>query len=63
MTSDAKIGLLLGLVFIFIIAFIINGLPGLSQDSHNNTLTAEIFLNKFIFQAVITYDGNLSVFI
>jgi len=42
MTSDAKIGLLLGLVFIFIIAFIINGLPGLSQDSHNNTLTAEM---------------------
>ena len=29
MTADAKIGLLLGLVFIFIIAFIINGLPGL----------------------------------
>jgi nucleoid-associated protein YgaU len=29
MTSDAKIGLLLGLVFIFIIAFIINGLPAI----------------------------------
>jgi nucleoid-associated protein YgaU len=29
MTADAKIGLLLGLVFIFIIAFIINGLPHL----------------------------------
>ncbi len=29
MTADAKIGLLLGLVFIFIIAFIINGLPSL----------------------------------
>jgi nucleoid-associated protein YgaU len=29
MTSDAKIGLLLGLVFIFVIAFIINGLPNL----------------------------------
>jgi nucleoid-associated protein YgaU len=27
MTSDAKVGLLLGLVFIFIIAFVINGLP------------------------------------
>ncbi|MHC4575549.1 MAG: LysM peptidoglycan-binding domain-containing protein, partial [Planctomycetota bacterium] len=27
MTSDAKIGLLLGLIFIFVIAFIINGLP------------------------------------
>lgn len=29
MTSDAKIGLLLGLVVIVIIAFLINGLPGL----------------------------------
>jgi len=29
MTSDAKIGLLLGLVFIFVIAFVINGLPSL----------------------------------
>jgi nucleoid-associated protein YgaU len=34
MTADAKIGLLLGLVFIFIIAFIINGLP--SVWSHPN---------------------------
>ena len=29
MTSDAKIGLLLGLIFIFVIAFVINGLPSL----------------------------------
>jgi nucleoid-associated protein YgaU len=29
MTSDAQIGLLLGLVFIFVIAFVINGLPSL----------------------------------
>ena len=27
MTLDAKVGLLLGLVFIFIIALVINGLP------------------------------------
>jgi nucleoid-associated protein YgaU len=33
MTSDAKIGLLLGLVFIFVIAFIINGLPNFSNHS------------------------------
>jgi len=33
MTSDAKIGLLLGLVFIFVIAFIINGLPNLRPQS------------------------------
>jgi nucleoid-associated protein YgaU len=33
MTSDAKIGLLLGLVFIFVIAFIINGLPNLRPQT------------------------------
>jgi len=42
MTSDAKIGLLLGLVFIFIIAFIINGLPGFHNDSNNNELTTSM---------------------
>ena len=41
MTSDAKIGLLLGLVFIFIIAFIINGLPGFRNDTNNNELTTK----------------------
>lgn len=35
MTRDAKIGLLLGLVFIFIIAFIINGLPSLRRGDGN----------------------------
>jgi nucleoid-associated protein YgaU len=35
MTRDAKIGLLLGLVFIFIIAFIINGLPSLQRGDGN----------------------------
>jgi len=41
MTSDAKIGLLLGLVFIFIIAFIINGLPTFrgGGDKDNSELT------------------------
>jgi len=39
MTSDAKIGLLLGLVFIFIIAFIINGLPKLRGEAGSNELT------------------------
>jgi len=39
MTSDAKIGLLLGLVFIFIIAFIINGLPTFRSASPGNELT------------------------
>lgn len=35
MTSDAKIGLLLGLVFIFVIAFVINGLPSFHQGDGN----------------------------
>jgi nucleoid-associated protein YgaU len=39
MTSDAKIGLLLGLVFIFIIAFIINGLPKLRSTADSDELT------------------------
>lgn len=39
MTSDAKIGLLLGLVFIFIIAFIINGLPRFRSDTNSSELT------------------------
>ena len=39
MTSDAKIGLLLGLFFIFIIAFLINGLPKLGRESNNSELT------------------------
>jgi len=39
MTSDAKIGLLLGLVFIFVVAFIINGLPGFCNNTNNNELT------------------------
>jgi nucleoid-associated protein YgaU len=42
MTSDAKIGLLLGLVFIFAIAFIINGLPGLHHKDDSNKLTTNM---------------------
>lgn len=51
MTSDAKIGLLLGLVFIFVIAFIINGLPNFG----NRAQTAEA-------AQMIDFDGeNVSV--
>ena len=42
MTRDAKIGLLLGLVFIFIIAFVINGLPSFSGQKNNNELTTNM---------------------
>jgi len=45
MTSDAKIGLLLGLVFIFIIAFIINGLPRFHSDTNSSELTTT-FVNQ-----------------
>ncbi|MBN2591001.1 MAG: LysM peptidoglycan-binding domain-containing protein [Sedimentisphaerales bacterium] len=41
MTSDAKIGLLLGLVFIFIIAFVINGLPRFQNSVDNSVQAAE----------------------
>jgi LysM repeat protein len=42
MTRDAKIGLLLGLLFIFLIAFVINGLPSFSEDRNNNELTTHM---------------------
>lgn len=42
MTSDAKIGLLLGLVFIFLIAFIINGLPSFNNNANSSELTANM---------------------
>jgi nucleoid-associated protein YgaU len=45
MTSDAKIGLLLGLIFIFIIAFILNGLPGLHGKANSNQATAQDLSN------------------
>jgi len=39
MSSEVKIGLLLGLVFIFLIAFIINGIPVFHKDTDNNKLS------------------------
>ena len=42
MTSDTKIGLLLGLTFIFIAAFVINGLPGLRDNVNSNLLTTNL---------------------
>lgn len=46
MTRDAKIGLLLGLVFIFMIAFIINGLPGVRSDGNELTNNMANFPNN-----------------
>ena len=39
MTSDAKVGLLLGLVFIVIIAFLINGLPNILKNDPGPEIT------------------------
>lgn len=55
MTSDAKIGLLLGLVFIFVIAFIINGLPLRPQASEAKAATD---LMEEIQQAPVGVDGS-----
>jgi len=41
MSSDAKVGLLLGLIFIFIIAFVVNGLPSFLKGKPSNDLTTE----------------------
>ena len=46
MTRDVKIGLLLGLVFIFMIAFVINGLPSFRGDSNELTKTMVDFPNR-----------------
>jgi nucleoid-associated protein YgaU len=42
MTSDAKVGVLLGFVFIFIVAFLINGLGDVDSDQDNNELTEKM---------------------
>jgi nucleoid-associated protein YgaU len=42
MTSDAKIGLLLGLVLIVIIAFVLNGLPSLHPSQSNDPTQAYV---------------------
>jgi nucleoid-associated protein YgaU len=41
MTSDAKLGLLLGLIFIFLIALIINGIPRFRTVANDNELAEE----------------------
>lgn len=46
MTSDAKIGLLLGLVFIFVIAFVINGLPSFKNATNNSELTTNMVTSQ-----------------
>ena len=42
MTADAKVGLLLGLFFIVIIAFLVNGLPNFIQKENTSPPNAAI---------------------
>lgn len=42
MTADAKVGLLLGLVFIVIIAFIVNGLPDFFKQSEPDFISHDV---------------------
>ena len=42
MTADAKVGLLLGLFFIVIIAFLVNGLPNFIQEENTSPPSASI---------------------
>ena len=53
MTSDAKVGLLLGLVFIVIIAFLINGLPNLLR---NNNDSESIVKNSIAAESTSSYS-------
>ena len=46
MTADAKVGLLLGLFFIVIIAFLVNGLPNFIKTEHPTTAEATILTPK-----------------
>ena len=48
MTSEAKIGLLLGLVVIFIIALVVNGLPSFHKGDSTNDMTKDM----------VTLDNN-----
>jgi len=52
MTSDAKIGLLLGLIFIFIIAFVINGLPRFRNNSNGSELTTNMVSSQHDTQPI-----------
>ena len=45
MASEAKIGLLLGLVIIFVVAFVLNGLPRFGDSKKNDDLTKVVDSN------------------
>ncbi|MHC4497473.1 MAG: hypothetical protein ACYSYM_16805, partial [Planctomycetota bacterium] len=51
MATDAKIGLLLGLVLIFIIAFVINGLPRLGRATDGDVPSTHAVDNTSVIGA------------
>jgi nucleoid-associated protein YgaU len=59
MTSDAKIGLLLGLVFIFVIAFVINGLPSFRNATNNSELTTNMVSSPHENQPIGTNERKV----
>lgn len=56
MTSDAKIGLLLGLVFIFVIAFVINGLPRFRSATNGSEMTTNMVSSQNNTQPIGTRE-------
>jgi len=60
MTSDAKIGLLLGLVFIFIIAFVINGLPRFRGSTNGSELTTNMVSSQNDTNPIASRERNAS---
>ena len=58
MTSDAKIGLLLGLVFIFIIAFVINGLPRFRSTTNGSEMTTNMVSSQNDTQPIGSRERN-----
>lgn len=60
MTSDAKIGLLLGLVFIFIIAFVINGLPRFRGATNGSELTTNMVSSQNDTHPIASRERNAS---
>ncbi len=58
MTTDAKIGLLLSLIFIFIIAFIINGLPNFIRGDDSNKLMQDYLTKLRNYEPDITQGAR-----
>lgn len=58
MTADAKVGLLLGLFFIVIIAFLVNGLPNFIKQE--NTTTADVSITTEETGPDIALDNRVS---